>query len=62
MEYRRIKFEQLKAQFPEQLKGIDNLAEAERKLGIVISKTNADYAVRRQLIINEIKQQKGMIS
>ena len=59
MEYRRIKFEQLKAQFPEQLKGIDNLAEAERKLGIVISKTNADYAVRRQLIINEIKQQRN---
>lgn len=58
-DYRIIKLAQLKAQFPEQLNGINDLATAEARLGNVLRQTNADYAVRRKLIINEIKQQQN---
>lgn len=45
----------LKEKFPEQMKGISNLKEAESNLGTVIRATNNDYVIRAKLLENEVR-------
>lgn len=54
-EERKKKLDELKAKFPEQLTGINNLQDAELKLGGVIRSTNADFVTRAKLLENEVR-------
>jgi len=45
----------LKEKFPEQMKGISNLKDAESNLGTVIRATNNDYVIRAKLLENEVR-------
>jgi len=45
----------LKDKFPEQLKGINSLSDAESNLGKVIRLTNQDFVTRAKLLENEVK-------
>lgn len=54
-EERKKKLDELKTKFPEQLTGINNLQDAELKLGGVIRSTNADFVTRAKLLENEVR-------
>lgn len=45
----------MKQKFPDQMKGINSLADAEAKLGMVIRLTNQDFVTRAKLLENEVK-------
>jgi tape measure domain-containing protein len=55
LEDRERALDKLQAKYPEQLRGIDNLKDAESKLGAVIRNTNADFVTRARLMEAEIK-------
>jgi tape measure domain-containing protein len=55
LEDREAALTSLKEQYPEQMKGIDNLKDAEKKLGSVIRTVNADFVTRHKLLGNEVR-------
>ncbi len=55
LETRKTKLDDLKKKYPDNLKGITDLASAERNLGVVIRATNQDFLVRGKMLENEVK-------
>jgi tape measure domain-containing protein len=52
---RNKSLDKLKEKFPEQMKGINNLKDAEQNLGSVIRATNNDFVIRAKLLENEVR-------
>jgi hypothetical protein len=57
LDYRNERLKELKEKYPEQMKGINNVKDADAKLGEVIQKTNADFAIRAKLLENEVRME-----
>lgn len=52
---RQVALDELKERYPDNLEGIDDLKDAEEKLGKVIRNTNADFVTRAKLLENEVR-------
>jgi hypothetical protein len=52
---RKTKLDELKKKYPDNLKGINDLKDAEQKLGAVIRDTNKDFVTRAKMLENEVK-------
>lgn len=47
--------EKLKDKYPQQMKGIEDLADAEKKLGALMKEVNNDFLIRIKLLENEVR-------
>lgn len=56
VEERTRALDELKKRYPDNLKGISDLKEAEQKLSTVIRNTNADFLIRSKLLENEVRE------
>ena len=60
LDVRKQHLKDLKEKYPDQMKGIDNLGEAEARLGNIIRITNGDFATRAKLLENEYRIKNNM--